>query len=222
MTDDISCPRDKCILFPVSKFDSVGKLDEQGNSINLSKYNKREFNEMLKLLGDDLSKNNKFESDTKRSFLPFYREITCNLIRKVAKWTKQPNMQELRPALLAGAWNDKCAGDREILEILSGMNCDDYIGALRKWTDIEDAPILVMSNNYHTVNIHDMWNYLYSKITSNDVENIKNYLSVVFNQIDPTFEFPEEQWYMANVLGKKLEYSQSLMHGLIITMVMLR
>lgn len=218
---DIKCSRDMCVLFPVSKFDTIGKLDERDYSIDLQKYKPPQFDELLKLLGYNSSDCANIVFNTKRSFLPLYRKITTNPTRKEPRWVTRENIRDLLPAMFAGGWNDSCSGDRRVIEILSGRGFDEYTSALREWLVIEDAPVLMVSHNYYTVSVHDIWNYLFSRIVSRDLENIEKCLSDVFSQVDPTFELPEEQWPFANVYGKKHEHSQNLIHGLIITLIML-
>ena len=219
ITDELYYSQDLHLLFPVSKFDPLSKLDNQV-SINLPRYNKILFNELLDLLGYDIYEHN-IAFDTKRSFTALYRKITTNPTRKMPKWAEMKNMKELLAAMFAGGWNANSASDRRLIEILSGVDYDNYSSKMYVWADIEDAPIIIRNSNFYTVATQDLWNFLYSKIVPNDMENIKKCLLDIISQENSMFELPEEQWPYANIYGKKQEYSQTLTQGLMITMIML-
>jgi hypothetical protein len=218
---DISCPRDLNILFPVSKYDFIGDLDDKNNYIDLPTLKKPQFDQLLTSLGYDIASHASISYDTKLCFSSLYRKITTNPTRKKPEWVKGDNTNELIPAMFAGSWNDNYPGDRRVIEILSDNDYSEYIDMMHKWINIEDAPILIVEHNNYTVSRKNMWNILFSKIKGSDMINIKTCVSEIFSQIDSTFELPEEQWPFANIYGKKHKYSQGIIHGLMISLVML-
>ena len=182
---------------------------------------KAQFNLALQCLGDEVSSFTNVEMRTKRSFLPFYRSITNIPMRRAPKWSYEPNIEELIPALMIGSWSADYVGDKEAIEALSGMCYEEYIKKLKRWIDIEDSPILNISNNYQIVSPQDMWTFLFSLITPGDFEQFDICFHKIFSAIDPTFELPEEQWPTASIMGKKLDNSSALRQGIIITLVMI-
>lgn len=220
-TDELRCPKNICAILPISKFSSLARIIKNISSMNLPKFRKTEFDDSLKLMGFDINDYSKIEIETKRSFLPFYRKITTVPMRKQPKWTVSENIRDLIPAMFVGGWNSNYAGDKKIIEILSGRNYDDYISSLSAWMSIEDSPIFSIIDNFRVVSVHDLWNFLFLNINKSDIEKLNQCILDVFKMSDPKFELPEEHWYMAQVLGKRPEYSQFLVQGLVITMIML-
>ena len=217
---EMVCPRDRCVVFPVSKFDSIGKLGEQDKCLNLQKYNRTQFDKLLELLAYDSSEHGSITFETKRSFLPLYRKISTNPTRKQPKWTNRGNLRELLPAMFVCGWNANCEGDKDVVETLSGMDYKQYMRTITEWANMEDAPIVIFNSNYYVVSIDDTWDLLYSLITSTDVASLKECLTKVLNEISPVYELPEEQRFYANMLGKTHKYSNTLTNGIILTLLM--
>lgn len=86
---------------------------------------------------------------------------------------------------------------------------------------MEDAPVFSVLTSYQLVSVQDLWSFLFDQLTADDIERLRNSAIAVFSTVDPTFDLPEEQWPMASILGKKLEYSALLRQGLIISLIML-
>ena len=100
--NEIKCPRDVNVLFPISKYDFMGKLNYHNSCIDLPKYRKPQFDEMLKLLGYDLTDYASILIDTKRSFPSLYRKITTNPTRREPDWVKNGKLNEYSQGLIRG------------------------------------------------------------------------------------------------------------------------
>lgn len=220
-TEDISCPNNISAILPISKYSSNAKISKNITKIELPVRTRDKLTQAFELLGYTTSEAYDIGTKTKRNFLSFYRMITTLPNKKLPKWTTQDNLQELIPALLLGGWNSKYQGDREIIEKMSGISYDEYIKKLSKWILIEDAPLFSILGCYQIVSIQDCWQFLFDKLTPSDINNLKSCMKVIFGTIDPAFELPENQRFMASVLGKASKYSTSLRHGLVITLIML-
>ena len=220
LIDDMNCPQDCHVLFLVSKFDQVGRFAKDNSGISLSKYNSEHFDKLLKILGYETDKHASIIFNTKRCFHTLYRKLTTNPLRQIPKWTKKENAKELLAAMFVGGWSSSCTGDVKTIEKLSGMDYDKYTSLLVEWANMEDAPIVIVDSNYYTIDVHEMWDFMYSKITQRDMDNLKNCLIDVLSEENPKFELPKEQWAFANIYGKTHDYSQQLTRGIIITMIM--
>lgn len=220
-TEEIRCPKNISAILPISKYSSSAKISKNIPKIEITVRTRDELSQAFELLGYTTSEAYDIGTKTKRNFLSFYRMVTNLPNKKLPKWTIQDNLQELIPALLLGGWNDKYLGDKEIIEKISGISYEEYIKKLSKWILIEDAPLFSILGSYQIVSIQDCWGFLFDKLTPIDINNLKSCMKEIFGSTDPAFELPENQRFMASVLGKESKYSTSLRHGLVITLIML-
>ena len=116
-TEDIRCPSDSFILLPVAKYSPLSKITKNVDSIKIDKRRKAVYHEALKTLGFKETEFTKIETETKRSFLPLYRQITTIVARKKPKWLSESMLDDLIPVFLAGGWNRSIDGDKKAIEI---------------------------------------------------------------------------------------------------------
>ena len=219
-TEDIQCPGDIKILIPVSKYSPLSKIAKNVISVKIERRIRTLHQQALESIGIDSSDYGKIEAVTRRSFLPFYRTITKIPSRKQPSWLSHESPEDLIPAFLAGSWEENKEGDRKAIELLSGLTYEDYINKLQKWLIIEDAPIFKVLGTYQMVSITDMWTFLYESLSSPQIKRLKECILLVFGAADPTFELPEERWFMAAILGKGSKYSSSIRESLAIDLIL--
>ena len=220
-TEDIRCPNNISAILPMSKYSLGTKSLNNIDKIEIPMRTRANFNRALESLGYNPSEVDEIAMRTKRRFSVFYRIITNIPTKKQPKWTTLNNFHELIPALLLGGWSDKYAGDKEIVEKISGVTYDEYTKILAKWMSIEDSPLFYMLGTYQTVSIHDSWSFLFDKITSTDIDMLDGCVKTVFSVVDPSLDLPEDQRFMASIYGKTHIYSASLQRGIIISLIML-
>ena len=220
-TEDIRCPSDSFILLPVAKYSPLSKITKNVDSIKIDKRRKAVYHEALKTLGFKETEFTKIETETKRSFLPLYRQITTIVARKKPKWLSESMLDDLIPVFLAGGWNGSIDGDKKAIEILSGFKYEEYIQRINRWLSVEDAPIFKVFEVYQVVSVQDMWTFLFTRLTTKQIQRLKECVLMVFGTEDPTFELPEDQWAMASIYGKSAPYSNLLCQGLTISLILL-
>src|SRR5665648_468554 len=208
-------------ILPVSKYSPISRMNKNIFCIEIPKQKKIDFRSAMGKIGIKVEDINDFEIKTKRSFFALYRQITTIPARQIPKWAQLADVSELIPALFVGSWDDRLDGDKALIEALSGCAYSEYVYRLSKWLIIEDSPMLKVGHVYMVVSVSDMWNVLWDRINSDVYRKLCNCIPAVFKVKDPTYELPEEQWFAASLYGKKYEYSQSLLEGLVITMIML-
>lgn len=220
-TEDMRCPNNISAILPISKYSPSSKITKSITKIEIPMRTKHGFNHALELLGYSLSEAHEVAVKIKRSFLSFYRVITNLPTKKQPKWTTRNNLQELVPALLLGGWNDEYTGDREIVEKISGIRYEEYTKKLAQWMLIEDAPLFSVLGSYQIVSIQDSWEYLFEKLAPSDISSLRDCIKDIFSATDPALDLPEKQRFMASVYGKSPKYSTSLLHGVVISLIML-
>src|SRR5699024_4567728 len=84
--DDISCPNYINAILPISKFTSLAKISENFDGIEINKFKHEQFRMNLLDLGISNDKISELEKDTKRCFLPLYRNLSTNPLVKRPGW----------------------------------------------------------------------------------------------------------------------------------------
>lgn len=125
------------------------------------------------------------------------------------------NLQIFVPALLLSNWTDK-KGDREIVELISGMKFDDYILTLKKVTNTEDPFIVKFKGDseieFYVADLYQAWNYVADFISENNLNDLKEILDKVI---------PEKTSKIENGM-RRIDighYSEALKNGLIKTLI---
>lgn len=220
-TEGIQCPAEMKVILPVSKYSPLSKITQNCISVKIEKRIRVLYRKAVESIHAENLDVERIEAETKRSFLPFYRRITRILSRKQPSWLSKDGVIDLIPAFLVGSWDEDCEGDRQALELMSGIQYEEYIEKIQKWLMVEDAPIFKVLNVYQIVSVMDMWTFLYEFLTSAQVKRFKSCVLSVFGAEDPTFELPEEQWSIASIFGKKPVYSARVREGLTISLILL-
>lgn len=174
------------IILPVAQYSPLSKITRNIESIKIGKRSKSLFYEALESLGYETADFSKIEAETKRSFLPLYRNITTVVTRKQPRWLSATNIQDLIPAFLLGGWDGNKEGDKEAIEKISGLCYADYIQKMDAWLIAEDAPIFKVFNIYQIVSSQDMWTFLYESLTDIQLERFQrvHYLSLWYRRPD--------------------------------------
>ena len=218
-SEDINCPNDIAIILPVSKYAFISTIKDN-RKIELPQYTKLSYQEALRSLHYyDESVFSEIERNTKRSFLPFYRLITNIPSRKQPGWLKNPEIKELIPMLFVGGWNDRYEGDKEIIEKISGVTYSQYLEKVDKWLKMEDAPIFKVINNFQATSIQDMWTFLFLYLTDQDFDKLKESIIKIFGEIGD--DSNKEKTYIEQIFNGKRKYSQHLLHGILISLIMI-
>lgn len=209
------------VIHLVSRYSPLVKIRDNYRIIDISKQRKNDFENALKEIGVEAEEHSKMVFNTKRSFMALYRLLTTVPSRKTPMWLDDTNIDDLIPALFLGGWDDSFSGDVALIETLAGENYLDYLNRLTKWLTIEDPPLIKIDHRYFIVSVPDLWNIFWNRINEAIYTKLCSTIPVVFSVNDPTYELKEEQWFAASIFGKSHKYSQALLDGLVITMVML-
>lgn len=221
LSSNIKYPNSCRSILPINKYSPVSKNNRNILCIDIPKQRKKDFELAMEKVGFKSDEIGLYEIKTKRSFFALYRQITTIPVRQIPKWAGSTEVSDLIPALFVGSWSDRQDGDKALIEALSGCSYTEYIKNISMWLTIEDSPIFKVDNVYMVVSVADMWNVLWDRITPDAYQKLCNCIPAVFKVKDPTYELPEEQWFAADLYGKKYNYSTSLLEGLVITMIML-
>ncbi len=209
------------VLIPVNQYDPIDRINKSCNRIEIPARTRHEFCDALEKLGYSSSDAYATGENLRCNFMALYRQICTDTLKKIPVWSKTRDVSILVPALFAGAWEGKKSGDISIISRLSEVSYDEYTTLIHEYTLGENTTLSLIDKTYACISIEEMWDFLWDKITENKFTLFKQCFIEVFNEKDPTYELPEENWYMASVLGKSPSYSKELKEGMILSLIMM-
>ena len=222
--ENISCPDYVNAILPISKFTPLAKVSDKFDGVEIYRFKHDQFQKSLLELGVSSDAIFSLEKETKRCFLPLYRNLSTNPIIKQPGWlsTLGGEIDYLIPLMLLNYINIESKGDLTILKMLTDLSSENFLSKLDDWTRIEDFPVVNAGKVYRVVSIQDMWLFLGDKIKRKDIENLQKVIMLIFSETIPKYDLPKEQRYMANIIDKKDRYSKQLIEGLIISLIFLK
>lgn len=211
--------KNKCI-FPTNKNSPFDRINKSYNRIEIERQKKSDFEEALKNLSCQWDKIRTLEINSKRRFPALLRQITKDPLLKSPAWVSYGDLRILIPALLVGSWEINKPGDVSAIEKLASVSWGDYAKSLSTFTVKEDSPVYNVCNSWMCVSVPEMWDILWDYITQEDYRKFKECIITTFSIKDPIYELPPEQWFAGSIYGKVFDYSNSLLSGLIISLIM--
>ena len=136
-------------------------------------------------------------------------------------WATAEHANPLLAALLAGTWSATNSNDFEKLSELAGTPYAELEQQLNRWALADDPPVRRVGNVWQIVSRQDAWALLSSFINESIIERFGQVTKEVLHELDPRFELPPEERWMANVHGKVTKHSGLLRHGLAEMLAML-
>ncbi len=120
----------------------------------------------------------------------------------------------LAQAFLIGSWNEDRKGDIEIASELSDEDYVKWIPPIREALEMPDSPLGIRNGVWTTKRNLKTWEQLGKKLYDSDLNRLEKVAVKVLSEPNPAFELPEDERYMANVLGKEPRFSQSIRGGI--------
>lgn len=163
------------------------------------------------------------EDQAKRYVLESGRNIT--ILKKflgfpeLSIYTEQKkNVREVIPALLLGRWIEGFEGDIELIEKLSGQNHSEYSVILNRWKNINDSPLIHISNVWRLTSPLDLWTSVSKYITNEDLESLKECFKTAFFNGNPDIESNDDLPFSSLFKSKKFSNwsREGLCHSLIL------
>ena len=156
-----------------------------------------------------------------RSMTAFRRSIARTPAFRTPEWSKPGVARGLIPAVLAGSWNDANPRDREVLSRLGRGPYEEVVGALFEWSERSDPLIRRKRDAWYLVSPEDAWQLLGGYILRHDLERFEDPALTVLGSVDPAFDLPPDQRWMASGLGHTPEHSGLLRGGLARTLAVM-
>jgi hypothetical protein len=104
---------------------------------------------------------------------------------------------------------------------LAGIPCDKLEQHLNKWLRTGDYPAEHLGNKWQIVSYADSWQFLSPYISESFLKRFGEIAVDVLKELDPRFELPPEERWLASVHKKVTKFSVPLRHGLAKALAML-
>ncbi len=136
-------------------------------------------------------------------------------------WATAPVSRLQRRALLVGRWDERSAGDISIVSNIFGAEYDSLREELESLTSAQDPLFARFGSSIGLVSHFDAWLLLRRELRKDDLELFQSKAGAVFGEINPAFDLPPDDRWMASVLGKVRAHSGDLRLGLATTLALL-
>lgn len=141
--------------------------------------------------------------------------------RQRPRWAVAENAPVLVAAVLAGCWRSDNAADQAQISRLAGLPYEKLEEALHQIALADDPPIRLVGSVWQLISRQDAWALLSAFINAAVLDRFGQVVIEVFEEVDPRFELPIEERWLANIKGKVLSHSNQLREGLAEAMAML-
>ena len=200
--------------------DEAGSVQEE-NVIRVPPVSRRSVTDALKECGFDDDRASEMAALAVRSLTAFRRSVALSPAFRQPGWSKPGVARGLIPAVLAGSWNDANPRDRELLSSLGTRPYEEVAGTILKWSVGGDPLVRRKQHLWYLVSPEDAWRLLGRYLLSPDLERFLDAALAVLGGVDPAFDLPPDQRWMAAALDRVPEHSGLLRKGLVTTLVVM-
>lgn len=201
-------------------------MDEAGpvqgdDVIHVPRVSRQAVADALEEFGFDGSRTYQMAGLAVRSLTAFRRKIARTPAFRTPEWSKPGFARGLIPAVLAGSWNDTNPQDRDVLSRLGRGPYEEVAGALLVWSEGSDPFVRRKQHAWYLVSPEDAWRLLGGYLLPDDLQRFSDAAHAVLGSVDPAFDLPADQRWMAAALDHIPEHSGLLRDGLVKTLVIM-
>ncbi len=177
-----------------------------------------QFQKALVSAGIDEEKAHRITLEAGRRLSVLRRSLA--VVPEAAKpaWAKPAEAPLLTTFLLVGGWLETNEADRNVLEVIANRPYRDLEMILARWVNEADAPIRKIGDRWELVSHEDAWRLLQGFLSNNELVAFFKQVELVLVQINPRFDLPPVERYLANIKGKIPSHSEALREGLATTL----
>ena len=177
----------------------------------------------LERAGMEINEANKLVSETHGLFVPMKKKIFNGAYYREPRWLKELPKKVKETALLLGQWTDS-DGDKAVVESLSAISYDLFIGYIEKYSKDEDPFIHIVdkrtTKEYYLASEENSWDYI---DVTNDSDIWKRFQGIfidVLNESEKLFTYSDQDRLMAQFRGEKVFWSSIIRQGMIRSLIM--
>lgn len=194
----------------------VPVVDEEGADVILPPLDPSVLADALKTAGiEDNERAETLGRLGRRSLTALRRNIAVQAALHRPAWADKTPSRKFRSILLAGSWQDNAAGDRSIIEALTGVDYETFRDSITGVVENPTDPLAIRTAGaWHLVSAVDAWMLLVSKLTWDDMQRFETVVKMVLAEGDPALDLPRDQRWRSSIDGKTRRYSGDLRQGL--------
>lgn len=204
----------------VIPMDETGPAQEE-DVIPIPPVSRETVTDTLMACGFDHDRANGMAGLAVRSLTAFRRSIAHGHALQQPGWSRPGVARGLIPALLVGSWNDANPRDREVLSRLGRRPYEEVVGGLLEWSVGSDPLVGRKQDAWYLVSPEDAWRLLGKYLLQPDLERFAEAALAVLGRVDPAFDLPSDQRWMAGALDHTPEHSRLLRGGLAKTLLIM-
>jgi hypothetical protein len=198
------------------------ETSRRGKVIELPRLPRLEVSALLRTLDITEDRADALAGIARRSFAAFRRALTEHPTAAEPKWVHTEHQDILIAALLVGTWDEEKEDDKIIVaQVAATADYSQVKSRLVSWLAVPDPPVRLVGSVWFIIDKGDVWSLLASRITSEQLERFTHAVLRVLSGIPPRYDLPREEWYRAELLGKKSPYSGKLRESLATTLAFL-
>lgn len=137
------------------------------------------------------------------------------------EWSRTDMASDLAIASLIGQWNANEKGDIDVATAILGKEYGEWIPKIRPLTLISDPPLTQQNEKWRFISRYEGWQNLGKYISDYDLDKFSEWTITVLKEKDPKFDLPKDERWLANAKGKKKNFSDTLIMGLVETLALI-
>lgn len=166
-----------------------------------------EAREILMEDGFERSEAEHLATEAHRSLSAFRRARWVALGAPAPPWATPQHGRDLIPALLTGGWNESNESDRSALGRLTEGTYSTFRDRLVRWSREDDPPVRKQGDTWLLASKEDAWQQLNRYLTRSDLERFEEVAQEILREVDPRYDLPKDQRWMAGAMGASPEHS---------------
>jgi hypothetical protein len=136
-------------------------------------------------------------------------------------WATGDRASDLAVAQLAGAWDESTKGDLDSVAALVGGDMDAWVASLRNLLNRPETPLRHVGARWRVSPRFSAWELLGVHLFDSHLDKFRDAAQKVLAEVDPKFDLPKDERFMAAVKGKVLAHSPGLRGGMADTLALL-
>lgn len=182
-------------------------------SVALGPIDPSEFQALLEDRGVPNARARDLARFARRSVEAFQRAASAPGAEVSPPWARLLSTAVARRCWLAGKWDERRSGDKDVLAELFGQDYDQAREQLSRLTTGADPMLIVVGSTWAVASLEDAWRYGQPQLQPSDLAAFEVLIQTVLGAIDPRLELPVERRWMAAVYGKARVHSSDLRDG---------